>query len=149
MGLPCYRFVGWWGHDQVSTPLIKQQFFLHHGVEHWVCGKFCDQTDWVAIVILSDRWQYSLSEIYREVQICPWEDYGWPCFKKKPEKFQTNVNGVHLISTFVIETDACRRWQTTILHCTGKVEGAGLLGRNLHVLQKTLSYHCVPPTCRF
>ena len=96
---------------------------------------------------LSDGWQYSLSETYHEVHICQWQVCAWSCVKKEPEKFQTYVSGVHLIST-VIEKDVCIRWQTTILHCTGKVEGAGLLGCNLNGLQKTHSYYFVR-TCKF
>jgi len=73
--------------------------------------------------------------------MCQWQ----VCYvKKEPEKFQTHVSSFHLISTFVMETDACRRWQTTFLHCTDKVEGAGLLAHNLDGQQKTHAYYCAP-----
>lgn len=81
----------------------------------------CVQTDWVVIVM------YRPSETYHKIQICQWHVCGWSCVKKETERFQTHVSSVHLFSTVAMETNARRRWQTAILYCTGKVEGAGLL----------------------
>jgi hypothetical protein len=48
----------WVGAGMISYLLHSSNtsFFLRHGVEHWVCGKFCDQTDWVASVMYPALW---------------------------------------------------------------------------------------------